>query len=183
VRDLLKRCLVKDARQRLRDIGDARLELDLILASGTSGAMTAFERPGAGAKARGGPPWWALAATAVGAIVVTALILTLVGGRDDRVMRRFEIGAPEPFGLAAEPHECVISPNGRMLALVLTDSAVLPGARSAGNERRDPTVLVARQSLARVLRRRQAQESRAHRGRRRDSLRRAGIARRSLESR
>ncbi|MFN8589418.1 MAG: protein kinase [Candidatus Eisenbacteria bacterium] len=44
VRELLRRCLDKDARQRLRDIGDARIELDAVIAAraaGDSGVGTA----------------------------------------------------------------------------------------------------------------------------------------------
>jgi eukaryotic-like serine/threonine-protein kinase len=36
VRTLLRRCLEKDSRQRLRDIGDARIELDALIAQRTS---------------------------------------------------------------------------------------------------------------------------------------------------
>jgi len=36
VRTLLQRCLEKDPRQRLRDIGDARIELDTVIAQRTS---------------------------------------------------------------------------------------------------------------------------------------------------
>jgi serine/threonine-protein kinase len=38
VRDLLRRCLVKDARRRLRDVGDARLELEDLLDGSPAGA-------------------------------------------------------------------------------------------------------------------------------------------------
>jgi len=37
--ELLRRCLEKDARKRLRDIGDARLELEAIAAAGDSGTQ------------------------------------------------------------------------------------------------------------------------------------------------
>jgi Tol biopolymer transport system component/tRNA A-37 threonylcarbamoyl transferase component Bud32 len=127
VRDLLGRCMVKDARQRLRDIGDARLELDHLLALGTSVAMAAAEAPAAAAKARRGLPGWGIAAIVVTAIVATALIQPRVSRRVDTMARHYEIGAPEPFELIAESPECVISPDGRMLAMVLTDSA---GTRS-----------------------------------------------------
>ena len=38
VRDLLRRCLEKDLNQRLRDIGDARLEIDTVLSGGKDSA-------------------------------------------------------------------------------------------------------------------------------------------------
>jgi len=122
VSDLLRRCMVKDARQRLRDIGDARLELDHLLALGTSSAMAAADAPDA-AKARRGLPRWGIAAIVVTAIVATALTQSKVSHRVDTMARRYEIVAPEPFELVREPVECVISPNGKMLAMVLADSA------------------------------------------------------------
>ena len=44
VHTLLRRCLEKDARQRLRDIGDARIEIDAISASGQPPVMTPSSR-------------------------------------------------------------------------------------------------------------------------------------------
>jgi len=38
VRELLRRCLEKDAKRRLRDVGDARVEIEELLAAGISGA-------------------------------------------------------------------------------------------------------------------------------------------------
>src|SRR5262245_4140684 len=123
LRDLLKRSMVKDARQRLRDIGDARLELDQLLALGTSGAMAVAEVRGAVAKARGGIPWWGVATLVLAAIVATSLIRSMASRRVDSMARHFEIGAAEAFRLVQEPVEHAISPNGRMLAMVLEDSA------------------------------------------------------------
>src|SRR5262249_19740394 len=39
--DLLRRCLQKDARQRLRDVGDARIEFDEIIAAPSGAAIGA----------------------------------------------------------------------------------------------------------------------------------------------
>jgi len=64
VRRLLRRCLVKDARQRLRDIGDARLEIDA-----TDDTLPGAIAPPAaltGPRGRAAwPPWLALATLAV----------------------------------------------------------------------------------------------------------------------
>ena len=43
VRDLLRRCLIKDPRRRMRDIGDARLELEDVLSTPQSGWYKAAE--------------------------------------------------------------------------------------------------------------------------------------------
>jgi Tol biopolymer transport system component len=69
VRRLLFRCLVKDPKQRLRDIGDARIEIDgmddvLPKASGASVAP-----PGAPTARMRWSPWVALAALAAGVAV------------------------------------------------------------------------------------------------------------------
>jgi len=57
VRDLLRRCLRRDAKQRLRDIGDARVALEEELASGAalaSGISSAAALPSAGQAAAAG---------------------------------------------------------------------------------------------------------------------------------
>ena len=65
VRRLLLRCLAKDPKQRLRDIGDARIEIDAIDA-GTSDADAARGAPGV---RRRGVFWVAVAALATGVVV------------------------------------------------------------------------------------------------------------------
>ncbi|MFN7020669.1 MAG: protein kinase domain-containing protein [Phycisphaerales bacterium] len=53
LRELLRKCLVKDARRRLRDVGDARIELEDVLSQppsgwyrgGAAGGMGGVERP------------------------------------------------------------------------------------------------------------------------------------------
>ncbi len=67
VRDLLRRCLEKDLNQRLRDIGDARLEIDTVLSGGKDSAPLPSSRrlPGArravavfAAALAGAGAWW-----------------------------------------------------------------------------------------------------------------------------
>ena len=48
MRRLLRRCLTKDARSRLHDIADARLELEDTLAGRVTGSVSVVERRGAG---------------------------------------------------------------------------------------------------------------------------------------
>ncbi|MEO5616277.1 MAG: protein kinase [Candidatus Eisenbacteria bacterium] len=122
VRELLKRCLTKDPKQRLRDIGDARLELEQVLALGVSGSQAAVE-PGAGERARGGLPWWSLAAAALVAVAATLLLQPKRHQGSAPTARRFEISAPEPMNLIPDPVESAISPDGRALAMVIADSA------------------------------------------------------------
>jgi serine/threonine-protein kinase len=68
VRELLRRCLEKDAKQRLRDMGDARLELEAALAALASGKDESL------VSVAGRPPaWWPAAAS-------VALLVVLMGG-------------------------------------------------------------------------------------------------------
>ncbi len=122
VRELLKRCLTKDPKQRLRDIGDARLELEQVLALSVSGEMAAADS-GAVARGRGGLPSWSVAATALVAVVATVLLQPMLRQGSGPGSRRFEISAPKPLNLAPDPVENAISPDGKTLAIVLTDSA------------------------------------------------------------
>jgi Tol biopolymer transport system component len=84
--------------------------------------MAAADVSDAAAKPGRGLPWWGISAIVVSAIVATALIQSVMSRRHDTMVRHYEIGAPEPFELVVEPGECVISPNGKMLAMVLADS-------------------------------------------------------------
>src|SRR5262245_35379619 len=69
IQPILRRCLQKDPRQRLRDIGDARVLLEDALASpGSTGRSSAATRP---------QPLWRRAMPVVASAVATALV---VGG-------------------------------------------------------------------------------------------------------
>ena len=54
VRELLRRCLDKDARRRLRDIGDARIEIEEAIAQRTSSASGVAAVAAAAGRAHGG---------------------------------------------------------------------------------------------------------------------------------
>jgi len=71
LRQLLARCLERDPKMRLRDIGDARIVIDEVLAGG----MQDSEATPAARPTRGWLPW-AIAAAAL----VTALVALLAGG-------------------------------------------------------------------------------------------------------
>jgi Tol biopolymer transport system component len=78
VRELLKRCLVKDPKLRLRDIGDARIALEEVLASRSpSGRLLVTEVAGAPSRRRGTSAAIAIAG------VVGALIGAIVWSRLD----------------------------------------------------------------------------------------------------
>ena len=70
VRQLLRRCLAKDPKQRLRDIGDVRIELDAIDEGRqeTPGAASTPRAPAAGVTKKW-LPWIAVVALAAGLVV------------------------------------------------------------------------------------------------------------------
>ena len=73
VRDLLQRCLEKDPKRRMRDIGDARIELEEMLADRTTSGRV---RVAAVEQTTGTRP---VARWAVGAMVVCAVLGTALG--------------------------------------------------------------------------------------------------------
>ncbi|HEX4001384.1 MAG TPA: protein kinase [Candidatus Acidoferrales bacterium] len=119
VRVLLQRCLQKDPKQRLRDIGDARISLDEVLsgaapepsASGIAGAPvpTLFWR-------RALP--WAVAAAFAVAFASLALVYFSEKARATAELMRFEIPKPQGSGDIV----FALSPDGRELAFTAPDS-------------------------------------------------------------
>jgi len=115
VRVLLQRCLQKDPKQRLRDIGDARISLDEVLSGAPDPAL-------AGAAGISAPLWrralpWAAAAL----FVLTTALLALIHFREEpsapaQVMR-LEIPLPENTS-AVFAGAFALSPDGRQLAFV-----------------------------------------------------------------
>ena len=57
VRELVERCLQKDPRQRLRDIGDARLQIDRALHGKPGASSSSIQAPAAHARRRAWSPW------------------------------------------------------------------------------------------------------------------------------
>jgi len=121
VRVLLQRCLQKDAKQRLRDIGDARISLDEVLAGAPDPAL-------AGAPLAAAPIWrralpWAVAAAFA---IAFAVVLGWAYQRASHAPPptadavRFQIpltARPAPGG-----GNFALSPDGRQLAFAVTDS-------------------------------------------------------------
>ncbi len=108
---LLRRCLEKDPKLRLRDIGEARIEL----AEARSGAayappmvLPAATRPSLRARAL-----W-MAATVVLAAGSSFVAWRLKPAADAAPLRKFEIAVENPTPQVPP----VLSPNGRMLAYV-----------------------------------------------------------------
>ncbi len=101
---LLHRCLEKDPRRRLRDIGDARIDLD----DSAVAPLHADARAG-----RNAPLMWMLAATAVGAIVALAAL----GFRSDPAAAR-DIQFQQITDFVGVEESPAMSPDGKTIAFV-----------------------------------------------------------------
>ena len=116
IRNLLFGCLVKDSRERLRDIGDVAISIDSIL-SGSAGAtpVPAARRP---AKAR--VPWmpWAVAAALV--LVVGWMALSSLRPQPPPRVSRLLADIPPNLALdgSGGAHTVALSRDGSMMAYV-----------------------------------------------------------------
>ena len=117
VRVLLERCLQKDRKLRLRDIGDAKLEL-----------VDAVHRPEQAMPAKivpRRPAWlaWSLVAALAIALVVLGWMLTSQQPPDTRVVR-FTIAPPAGTTFGDESRSVIaLSPDGRQLVMALQGGA------------------------------------------------------------
>ncbi len=126
VRDLLTSCLAKDRRQRLHDIGDARLELER--------AITEPRETTQGSALVG--PWWrspaALATTCVVAACGLAAGWVLKPSRgeaqSDRSIVRATLALPKGMTLLESLRAVAVSPDGTrvVLSLVAKDGSTPP---------------------------------------------------------
>ena len=151
IRRILRKCLQRDAKVRLRDIGDARLDLEEIAWSGGSRSSTFEEKqaepiPTVGrgvpaVSARGSRkvlyfPWAIAAAFAVAA---GALALRVRGPRAEPAVR---LSIPLPPGqVLAGNSGPAISPDGRSLAYVARDSAGVSRLYVRPLDRFEPSVI------------------------------------------
>ena len=178
VRRLLKRCLTKDVKRRLRDLSDARLDLEETIDEPVRRPATA-----GGTSRRERVAWGA-------AVALLAVIAAGLGARSFRAATppaemRVEITTPP----GADAVSIAISPDGQKVVFVgassWTDVATVDaaaerrrGGASTGYGCGARAVLVGGQPIGRVLRRRQTQADRyrrrSRRGPRRCSARRGG---------
>jgi serine/threonine-protein kinase len=117
VRVLIARCLERDLRQRLRDIGEARVSLERALTLGASDAQALSTRTPSSSRARTILPWLLFATTAA------ALAAVLAFGRSSTAngpapLTRFSVGIGVPGSLAVDAGPAaVLSPDGRTIVL------------------------------------------------------------------
>ena len=121
LRKLLERCLRKDAKERLRDIGDARIELGEIAAGGVDAPAAGAASPTRGA----GGAWRALAVAAV--IAALALAGVLLTRRPELgPLTRLQVVSSDPDIDIGDRGNFAISPDGRSITFAMNDSAGVP---------------------------------------------------------
>jgi len=117
IRRVLRKCLEKDPRQRLRDIGDARMEIEEALAAPSSAEPL-------GTLAVAPPVRFAWLGRVSAAVLLIALGVTVQYWRARPVAPdavRLSLSAPGQF--FTEPPSAEMSPDGRQVALVAADSS------------------------------------------------------------
>src|SRR5688572_26688898 len=116
VRRLLERCLAKDPKHRVRDIGDARFELDDALGPPDAPLPTTT---GAPAKA---PPMARWVAVAAGLAVLSGVVAWTLRPRLDPSpswsVSRLVVAQPPAVPLAVDAAQIAMSPDGRSVAYV-----------------------------------------------------------------
>jgi len=110
VRVLLRRCLAKDPARRLRDIGDARLDLEAVL-DDRAVAVRPRRVPARAALA------WCLAGLAIG--VLASFGLALLRTSDPAPQTHVEITTPGSL----DSLSVALSPDGRAIAFVAADDS------------------------------------------------------------
>jgi Tol biopolymer transport system component len=120
VRELLKRCLDRDVRDRLQWIGEARVTIQRYLANPLSEAKVPRQTEAVGSLSRLGNaiPW-----TATGLVMVLLAVLALIHFREappEQNSVRYQI--PAPGRTAVQGFK--LSPDGRYLAFTAPDGGV-----------------------------------------------------------
>jgi serine/threonine protein kinase len=122
VRGLLRRCLEKDAKRRLRDIGDARMEIEDVLSVRASrSSMTAVGPAATGSRRLF--EWARLVGVAVLAASMAWFGSRAFHGPAKSQTLRFTIPQPEGVFLSTDGVSPALSPDGTSLAFIASDSS------------------------------------------------------------
>jgi serine/threonine-protein kinase len=140
VRRLLDRCLERDPKRRLRDIGEARVVLNDAPASEGAPPLTGIATASAAASARGPMVWRVVAGLAVAAFMVGAVVLRRVTPPSDPFPIRVEIAevTNAPTGPSA------LSPDGHTLIFVGHRTSTSDNANDIRGGQHQPMLFVRR---------------------------------------
>ena len=126
LRRLLTRCLTKDPKARLRDIGEARIRIDELLGSAPDEAGAPVVTP-AVSRWRRVVPWAAAGVLALGSMLIGAVVARRSDGdmTSKAVPVTFAVAPPEntsfggpPGGGTGTATQVAVSPDGRNIAFV-----------------------------------------------------------------
>ncbi len=128
---LLKRCLRKDSRERLRDIGDARVELGEIAGGGA--AIEPGPTVSTGPSRRVWPV--AVIATIVGALLTAVVMQRFIQAPAPATLRVM-VQAPDKQILSVQTPDFTMSPDGSTIAFIASDPSGVAHVwlRSLGSE-------------------------------------------------
>jgi len=126
IRDLLRRCLQKEASRRLRDIGDARIEIEEALLAPAVTVPTSSATIPSGAR-----NFWQTRWAPVAVLVAVAILSAGIGFwfrqpvRNEGSVTRLTITLPKSQQLASlETHSVAISPDGTNLVYAASEQGV-----------------------------------------------------------
>ena len=177
LRGLLTRCLKKDPKARIRDIGDARLQIEELVAGAPEEAVVTpiLHSPSAWRRVQ---PWASAGVLTLGlTLTVMAAIALRRAGEVPTTAGpvQFTIAPPENMSFGGPVRggtgiatQVAVSPDGRNIVFVAGAQACLPDLAAtgrhpgcqadSGNRRRGLPLLVARQPVHRLLRGWQTEE-------------------------
>ncbi|MGA9733605.1 MAG: protein kinase [Candidatus Acidiferrales bacterium] len=118
---LVRRCLTKDANQRLRDIGEARIAIEHALSGTpeeTAGPFAATTTPPSSCR-RAIP--WTVAAIALAAAIVCGALYWRASQREPRPVMQLSLSLPAPLATVFDPNPgspFAISPDGSQIVFV-----------------------------------------------------------------
>jgi Tol biopolymer transport system component len=123
IRELIRRCLTKDPKRRLRDIGEARIAIEETISGVGAGLVPALAEAAPG-RPQGSPlrralPW-AFAAVGIILGVILAFLATdyLFRSKTEAGVISFSISPPEDTTSLPQGGFMQVSPDGRQLAFV-----------------------------------------------------------------
>jgi Tol biopolymer transport system component len=119
VRDLLRRCLTKDAKQRVHDIADARIDLETALSEPATEAHGSAPAAGTHGRRWAVPAWWLLVTAMAGAGLVGVWSRHAVISPASPI--RMVLDLPPDQKLAES--DPAFSPDGRVLVYAAADAS------------------------------------------------------------